>query len=132
MNGAVGALGQRFADGLAGALRTGAQGDDLSTVLFLKLQPGLQCVGIGLIDFVSQVGFFDPLALGGDAQLRIARRNLLDGDDDFHRNVPSEAVKESWPLINTDEHRSKTKVLSVFICVYQWLEMVSSPTQNTA
>ena len=33
---------------------------------------------------VLEVGFFNPFAGGVDADLRIALRNLFDGDDDFH------------------------------------------------
>ena len=69
VNGAVGALGQSFADVLPDALGAGAQGDHFSAVLFLEPQPGFQRVGIRLVDFVSQAGFFDPLARSSDAQL---------------------------------------------------------------
>ena len=85
VDGAVGAFGQRFADGLRGARRAGAEGDHFAAVLLLELQGFFQGVGVRLVDLVGEIGFLDPLAGGGDAQLRIARGNLLDGNDNFHR-----------------------------------------------
>src|ERR1035438_4117232 len=44
----------------------------------------------------------------------------------------SEAVKEPWPQINTDEHGSRTRVLSVFIGVHPWPETASWPQHSAA
>jgi hypothetical protein len=77
MDGAVGAFGQRFADGLRGPLRRGAQRDYLSAVLFFQLQRGFQRVRVRLVDFVRDVGFLNPLARWRDAELRIARGTCL-------------------------------------------------------
>ena len=86
----------------AGALRAGAQHDHLAAVLFLELQRRFQRVGVRLVDLVSQVGFLDPLARGGDAQLRIARGNLLDGDDDLHTRRHRKPWKHrGFPIQNT-------------------------------
>ena len=62
VDGAVGAFGQRFANGLGGARGAGAQGDDFAAVLFLELQRGFQRVGVRLVDLEGEVGFLDPLA----------------------------------------------------------------------
>ncbi len=62
VNRAVRAFGQRFADGLRGALRTGAQHDHFAAVLFFQLQRLFERVGVRLIDLEAQVGFLDPLA----------------------------------------------------------------------
>ena len=61
MDGAVGALGQRFANGLGGARRSGAQRDDFAAVLFLQLQSLFERIGVRLVDLVGEVGFLDPL-----------------------------------------------------------------------
>ena len=84
VDGAVRALGQGFADGGADALRSGGEDDDFAAVLLLELQGFFEGVGVGLVQRVLQAGFFNPLAGGVDADLRIALRDLLDGDDDFH------------------------------------------------
>ncbi len=84
MDGAVGPFGQRFADGLPGALRGRAERDHFAAMLLFQLQSRFERVRVRLIDLISQVGLFDPLARARDAQLRIARRDLLDGDDNFH------------------------------------------------
>ena len=52
MDGAVGAFGQRFADGLRGARRPGAKRDHFAAVLFLQLQACFERVGVGLVDLV--------------------------------------------------------------------------------
>ncbi len=87
MDGAVGAFGQRLADGLGGAGGSGAQGDHLSAVLFFQLQGFFQGIGVRLIDLVGNVAFLDPLARGCDFKLRIASGNLLDRNDYFHRGL---------------------------------------------
>ena len=53
VDGAVGALGERFANGLRGARRTDAQRHDFAAVLLLQLQALFQRVGIGLVDLVA-------------------------------------------------------------------------------
>ena len=84
MDGPVGAFCERFADGLCGAGRPGTQGHYLAAMLFLELQARFQSVGIGLIDLEGQIPLINPFPRGGNPQLRITSRNLLDGDDDLH------------------------------------------------
>ncbi len=64
VDGAVGAFGQRLADGLRGARRAGAQRDDFAAVLLLQLQRLFERVGVGLVDLVGEIGFLDPFAGG--------------------------------------------------------------------
>ena len=73
VNGPVSALGQRFANGLPGALRPGAQDHHLAAVLFFQLKGFFKRVGVGLVDLEAEAGFVDPRAGSSDAQLRIAR-----------------------------------------------------------
>ena len=54
VDGAVGALGERFANGLRGARRPGAQRDDFAAVLLLQLKAFFEGVGIRLVDFVAR------------------------------------------------------------------------------
>ena len=84
VDGAIGALGQRFANRGADALRAGAEHDDFAAVLLLELQRLFERVGIRLVHGELDVGLFNPFAGGVDAHLRIALRDLFDGDDDFH------------------------------------------------
>ena len=53
VDGAVGALGQRFADGLRGARRSGAQRHHFAAVLLLQLQARFERVGVRLVDLVG-------------------------------------------------------------------------------
>ena len=85
VDGAIGALGERFANGLRGTRGSGAERHDLAAVLFLQLQGFFEGIGIGLVDFEAQVVFLDPMPAGVDSQLGVAHGNLLDSDDDFHR-----------------------------------------------
>ncbi len=62
----------------------GAKSDHFAAVLLLQLQRGFERVSVRLVDLVSEIGLFDPLARRSDPQLRIARGHLLDGNDDFH------------------------------------------------
>ncbi len=61
VDGAVGALGQRFANGLRAALRAGAERDNLAAMLLFQLQGLFECVGIGLVDLVAEIVFIDPV-----------------------------------------------------------------------
>jgi hypothetical protein len=88
VDGAVCALGQGFADGLADALGAGADDDDFAAVLLLELQGFFEGVGVGLVEGELQVGFVDPLGRSVDADLRIAFGDLFDGYDDFHDEIP--------------------------------------------
>ena len=54
-NGAVGAFGERFANGLRGARRSRAQRDHFSTVFLFELQRRLERIGIGLVDFKTKI-----------------------------------------------------------------------------
>ena len=92
VNRAVRALGQRFANGLRGARRTGAQHHHFSAMLFFQLKRLFESVSIRLVDLEAQIGFLDPSPVRIHAQLRVADRNLLDRDDNFHeifmRQIP--------------------------------------------
>ena len=85
VNRAVGALGERFADGLRGPGGPGAQRDHLAAVLLFQLQRFFERVGVGLIDLVVQIGFLNPPAGRIYAELRVADGDLLNRNDDFHR-----------------------------------------------
>ena len=109
VDGAVGAFGQCLADGLRSAGRSGAQGDHFAPVLFLQLQSLFQGVGIRLIDLETQVVLLNPAAARVDAKLRIANRNLLDGNDNFHeKSQPVNLLKMRHPLVppNPNEFES--------------------------
>ncbi len=69
---------------VADALGAGAEDDDFAAVLLFELQGFFEGVGVGFVHGVLEVGLFDPLAGGVDADLCIALGDLLDGDDDFH------------------------------------------------
>ncbi len=49
-----------------------------------KLQRFFERVGVGLVDFEAEIVLLNPAAAGVDAELRVARGDLLDGDQDFH------------------------------------------------
>ena len=113
VDGAVGALGQSFADGLRRARRSGAQRDHFAAVLFLQLQRLFQRVRIRLVDLEAQIVLLNPAAVRVDAELRIAHRNLLDGDNYFHELQPN-LLKMRHPLVppNPNEFES---AYSIFI-----------------
>ena len=67
MDGAVGALRQRLADGLGGAFRTGTKHDHLAAMLFFQEQRLFERIGVRLVDFEAEVLFVDPLAAVIDA-----------------------------------------------------------------
>ena len=83
VNGAIGALGQRFAQDLAGARRAGGNHHYFAGVLFLLPQRFFQRVRVGLIDLVGNV-FADPGARLVQFEGRIFLRNLLHANQDFH------------------------------------------------
>ena len=60
------------------------QGHHFAAVLLLQLESRFQSVRIGLVDLVGEIVFHNPAARGGDLQLRIPRRNLFDGYQNFH------------------------------------------------
>ena len=102
VNGAVGAFGQRLADGLRSARRPGAQRDHFAAVLLLQLQRLFERVSIRLIDLETEVALLNPAAARIDAKLRIADRNLLDGNDNLHgsrRYQPVNRLKIRQPLV---------------------------------
>ena len=80
---AVGALGQRFLDGLLGALRAHGERHDLAAVLFLQAQGFFEREAVRLVHLEADVGFANPQAVIGDAQRRILGGNLLDADGDL-------------------------------------------------
>ena len=53
-------------------------------MLFLELEGLFKGIGVGLIEGVLEVGFFNPLGVSVDANLCIAIWNLFDGYDDLH------------------------------------------------
>ena len=60
MNGAVGAFGEGFANGLRGARGSGAQHHHFAPVFLFQLQAFFQGVSIGLIDLVAEIGILNP------------------------------------------------------------------------
>ncbi len=91
VDGAVGAFGEGFADGGSDALGAGAEDDDFAVArgLLFELQGFFKGVGVGLVQGVLEVGFFNPFAGGVDADRGVALGNLFDGDDDFHGSMLS-------------------------------------------
>ncbi len=84
VDGAIGALGQGLADGLRGARRAGAHHNHFAAVFFLELQRRFQGVRVGLVDFVAEIGVLNPAVGRVKTQRRIAGRNLLERNQDFH------------------------------------------------
>ena len=84
VDGAIGAFGEGFANGLGGALGSGAQHHHLAPVFFFQLEAFFQGISIGLVDLVTEIGILNPGARWRDAQLRVAGRDLLDTNDDLH------------------------------------------------
>ncbi len=83
---AVGALGQRFLDGLLGALGAHGNRDHFAAVLFLEAQAFFEGETVRLIHLEADIGFANPVAGIGDAQRGVFGGNLLDGDGDLHRS----------------------------------------------
>ncbi len=83
---AVGAFGQRFLDGLLGALRAHRNSDHFAAVFFFQAQRFFERVAIGLVRFEADVGFANPCAAFGDGERRIFRGNLLDANADFQES----------------------------------------------
>ena len=81
---AIGAAGQRLANHLRRARRAGRADDDLAAVLLLQPQRFLERVGVGLVQLEAGVLVADPGLLIVDAQLPLARDDLLDADGNFH------------------------------------------------
>ena len=54
VDGAVGAFGQGFTNGLRGALGPGAERNHFAAVFFLQLQRRFQGISVGLVDFVAR------------------------------------------------------------------------------
>ena len=91
MQGAVGALGQRFLDGLRHARRTERADDHFAGVLFLQPQSFFKRENVRLVDLEAHVLGVNPGARGVQLEHRFARRNLFEADDDFHgRRSPGE------------------------------------------
>ena len=95
---AVGALGQRFLDGLLGALRAHGKRHHFAAVLFLQAQRLFEREAVRLVHLEADVGFADPRAVFGDAQRRILGGNLLDADGDLHREPQLECAVRSAAL----------------------------------
>ncbi len=69
-------------------------------MFFFELQGGLEGVGVGLVNFELEAGFVDPMAGGGDAEGRVAQRNLLNRDNNFHlMGNDSDFLKIRQPLV---------------------------------
>jgi hypothetical protein len=99
VDGAVGALGQRLADGRSHALWPRAQHDHLAAVLFFELQRLFEGIGVRLVHRELQIGFVNPLAVGCNAHRRIALGNLLDCNNDLHLVLPQILGAPSLPRI---------------------------------
>ena len=84
VDGAVGAARQRLADHLRGPRRTGRADDDFPAVLLLQPQRLFERVGVRLVQLEAGVLVADPGLLIVDAQLPLARHDLLDTNSDFH------------------------------------------------
>ena len=72
-------FGERFANRLRRARRSGTQRDHFTAVLFLfKLQRLFQRVSVRFVDLETQIAFLNPFALTRLLKLRrIARRELV-------------------------------------------------------
>ncbi len=97
MDGAVGALGQGFAQYLLGACRTGRDDDHFSAVLFFLTQRLFEREGVRLIHFVGNV-FADPGAGLVQFERRIFLRHLLHADQNLQgvTPVPRPAGRANW------------------------------------
>ncbi len=60
MDGAIGALGEGFANGLGGARGSGAQHHHFAAVFLFQLQAFFQGVSVGLVDLVAEIGVLNP------------------------------------------------------------------------
>ena len=69
---------------LRGARRTGGAHHDLAAVLLLEPQRLLERVGVRLVELEAGVVVADPGLRLVDAQLPLARHDLLDADGDLH------------------------------------------------
>ncbi len=86
VNGAIGAFGQGFLDGLLHALGTHGKGDDFAAVFFFQAEGFFESVAIGLIHFETDVGFLDPVS--GNGEWGVFCGDLFDADDDVHGFSP--------------------------------------------
>ena len=85
VDGAVGALGESFAQNLRRTSRAGGDNDDFPAVLFLLAKRFFEGIGVGFVDFVGNV-FADPGAGFVEFERRVFLRDLLHADEDFHGN----------------------------------------------
>ena len=69
---------------LSDPLGAQAEDHDLAAGLLRDGQTLLQSVLVAFVDDESEVLFFDPLAIGRDAEPRLRFGDLLDADCDFH------------------------------------------------
>ena len=83
MDAAVGAFGQRFLDGLLGALRPHRERHDFAAVLFFQAQGFFERVSCRARSFRNRCRFRGS-KLSGDAERSVLGGNLLDADDDVH------------------------------------------------
>jgi len=82
VDGAVGALGESFLDGLLDAFRAHREDDDFPAVLFLEAEGFFEGVAVGFVHFKADVGFLDPVS--GDGQRGVFCGDLFDADEDVH------------------------------------------------
>jgi len=75
-------------------------------VLFLEAQRFLERVGIGLVQLEARVGVANPGAAVGDAQLPLARHDLLDAHGDFHVSYQLPATSFQLPAKHSDPNRA--------------------------
>ena len=82
---AIGALGQRFLDGLLHALRAHGNGDHFAAVLFLQAQGFLERVSCPARSSQSRCRFRGSSRRSVMAQRSVLGGHLLDANDDLHR-----------------------------------------------
>ena len=83
---AVGALGQRFLDGLLRALRAHRDRDHFAAVLFFQAQRFFEGEAVRFVGFEPDVGFANPRAAFHNREWRIFGGDLLDANANFQNS----------------------------------------------
>ena len=84
VNRTIGAAGQRLAQHLGHARRSGADDEHLTAVLLAQAQRLFERVGVGLVQLPARVSVADPGLRLVDADLPFAGDDLLDADGNSH------------------------------------------------